>query len=118
MRIYLAGPMRGYPEDNFPAFMQAAGALRELGHFVMCPAEHDIGDSSPDGLRMNLAMDTTWICLVAQGVVLMPGWRDSLGAQAEAALARRLEIPCWELAGFLRDGAAARTVHQGDGEGS
>lgn len=30
MRIYLAGPMRNYPRNNFPAFDVVAKALRDV----------------------------------------------------------------------------------------
>ena len=49
MRIYLAGPMRNYPRNNFPAFDAAAAKLRADGHEVFNPAEHDrktYGDGS------------------------------------------------------------------------
>lgn len=41
MILYLAGPMRGIPEFNFPAFMSAAADLRAQGHIVFNPAERD-----------------------------------------------------------------------------
>lgn len=39
---YLAGPMRGIPEYNFPAFYAAAAALRAHGLNVWSPAENDV----------------------------------------------------------------------------
>ncbi|MBF3131496.1 DUF4406 domain-containing protein, partial [Pseudomonas aeruginosa] len=39
-RIYLAGPMTGLPEHNFPAFHAEAARLRSLGYQVENPAEH------------------------------------------------------------------------------
>lgn len=84
MKIYLAGPMRGYPEFNYPAFHTEAKKLRDLGHFVFNPAEASLGDSN---IRQCMAVDTAWICNVAEAVALMPGWEKSKGACAEKALA-------------------------------
>lgn len=111
MKIYLAGPMRGYPEFNFPAFHAAAKKLRDEGHFVFSPAEKDIehhgkdiSQNNPTGslelattthgfsLRRALADDTQWICLEAEGIALLPGWEGSLGAKAELALAYALGL--------------------------
>ena len=39
-RIYLAGPMTGLPEYNYPAFHAEAARLRGLGFHVENPAEH------------------------------------------------------------------------------
>ena len=41
--IYIAGPMRGYPEFNFPAFYAAEERLRARGHAVFNPARRDVG---------------------------------------------------------------------------
>lgn len=102
-RIYLAGPMSGIPEFNFPAFNAAAAKLREGGHHVFNPAERDIerhngvdiskGNSTGSqeeaakqhgfSLREALADDTAWICKEANTIAMLPGWENSKGARAE-----------------------------------
>lgn len=106
-RIYLAGPMSGIPEFNFPAFFAAAAKLREEGHTVFNPAERDIdrhggvdiskGNATGSqevaakehgfSLREALADDTEWICREADAIAMLPGWENSKGARAEHALA-------------------------------
>lgn len=105
MKIYVAGPMRGYPYFNFPAFDEASEKLRALGHKVFNPAERDreahgedINDSATGDLtdvpqfdlRDALTADLTWICQHADAVVLLDGWEKSKGATAERAVAEAL----------------------------
>jgi len=110
MKIYLAGPMRNIPNFNFPAFDYAAAKLRDEGHEVFSPADHDRqqnGDeigNNPTGdeseatktfgfsLRRALAADTAYICRQADAIALLPGWEKSSGASAEYALARCLGL--------------------------
>jgi hypothetical protein len=110
MRIYLAGPMRGYPEFNRAAFADAAFKLRSKWHEVFVPTEHSIklfGDhvrSNADGdegrmggEKMTIGrtvfhIDLTQICLWSEAVALLPGWEASKGASAEAAVGRALGI--------------------------
>lgn len=116
MKIYLAGPMSGIPEFNFPAFMSAASILRKGGHEVFNPAEADVeefGDFSkkcPDGtheeaakvnpkitLRYVLKKDLVWICDNAEAIALLPGWENSKGVSVELALSKALELEIIEL---------------------
>lgn len=116
-KIYIAGPMRGIPEFNFPAFYAAAKKLRANGHEVFSPAEHDnekhgtdiskgnaTGDESVAvkeygfNIRESLAADLDWICRNADAVVLLPGWKTSKGATAERATAIALGLDIIEYA--------------------
>lgn len=106
MIVYIAGPMTGRPEFNFPLFNQVAYTLRRQGHTCFNPAERDI-ERHPDidftsgdvkavadqgfSLRQALADDTNFICLEADTIYMLPGWETSLGARAEHALATALK---------------------------
>lgn len=116
MKIYIAGPMRGIPYFNFPAFNAAARRLRAAGHEVFNPAERDnerhgtdisAGNStgcedaaaSEHGfdLRVALSEDLAWICANADAVALLPGWEKSKGANAELAAAKALNLAIFYL---------------------
>ncbi len=97
MKIYLAGPMRAYPDFNFPEFHKYAALLRAEGHEVFNPAELGLPQSD---MRAILAVELDWICREAEAVALMPGWSQSLGARAEAALARALDLKLMGVPGF------------------
>jgi hypothetical protein len=118
MKIYVAGPMRGIPQFNFPAFNAATARLRAEGHFVFNPAERDIDrhdgvdisagnvDGDEDkaakdhgfNLREALADDAEFICRHAEAIALLPGWEGSRGARAELALAEALGLEVIRLA--------------------
>ena len=101
MKIYLAGPMRGYPNFNFPAFAYAAAKLREKGFEVFSPAEkgEEVLVTDNPGIQENLsfrrkvfALDMAWIAEHADAVALLPGWEKSSGARAERALAEAIGL--------------------------
>lgn len=95
MNIYLAGPMRGIPDFNFPAFDAAAARLREQGHVVFNPADSDRWlklTGREWTARVCFEADTEWICRHADAVALLPGWENSKGATAERALAMALGL--------------------------
>ena len=98
--IYLSGPMKGYPQSNYPLFHAVAAKLREDGHVVYNPAE--FLHAEPDGvfpLRKAFAEYAAFICNRADTIVLLPGWEKSLGVSAELALAKNcgLEIVEYEI---------------------
>ena len=84
-RLYLAGPMRGYPEYNYPLFNRVARKLRDEGYFVLNPAE--IAPSEGSSLKDYIMVDLQWIASHADVVAFLPGWEKSTGAGVEHALA-------------------------------
>ena len=105
-KIYIAGPMRGYPQFNFPAFYAAGDYFKSIGWEVFNPAQKDdekygnemattnlTGDEDEAAeehgfcLRTALAMDLNWICKEATHIYMLKGWEKSRGAMAEHATA-------------------------------
>ena len=102
MKVYLAGPMRGYAELNFPAFDRATSYLRSHGHDVFSPADNDREKGYDikggiDVMRNCIMDDLTYIAREAQAIALLPGWEKSKGVAAEVALADFLGLIKWEL---------------------
>lgn len=96
--IYLSGPMTGYPDYNIPLFNDVAGQLRKMGHRVYNPAEYPYNGMKEFPIRQAFASYSTFICLEADTIVLLPGWEKSLGVSAELALAKNcgLSIIEWD----------------------
>ena len=113
-RCYLAGPMRGYPEFNFPAFFAAAKSLRERGFEVWSPAENDVhqdgfdpAKDSAQPMRHYMKRDLPAV-LDADFVAVLPGWEKSQGACLEVHVARTCGIP-------VHDAATLAPVLNGQG---
>ena len=98
MKIYLAGPMRGLPGFNFPAFASAACELRRLGHEVWSPHERDEAEGfDPDRseaapLAYYMQFDLPAVCR-SDAVVCLAGWAASKGARLEVHVARAVGLP-------------------------
>ena len=103
MRLYLAGPMSGHADLNYPLFNSEAARLRTLGYEVMNPAE--IGTIEGYGWA-----DYMRICigklLTCEWIALLPGWIDSPGARHEHHISQWLGMPSM-LASEIQAGPAA-----------
>lgn len=111
MRLYLSGPMRSLQDMGATVFARTAAALRDQGHEVYMPTEQEGGDAREGReVRTALAANFDWICMHAEGVVVLPGWRDSRGALAEAATTLALDLPVWVAVEFLLYGPKATGV--------
>lgn len=87
MRIYIAGPMTGYEDLNFPAFHAESARLRGLGYEVVNPAEINPDPNAEwiDCMRADLRE-----LLDCAAIALLPGWEKSRGASLEHHVASSL----------------------------
>lgn len=83
-RIYIAGPMSGLPDLNYPAFHAMALTLRSCGYHVENPAENPEPHCKSWLGYMRLAVAQLVTC---DAVLLLPGWSSSKGARIEHQLA-------------------------------
>lgn len=88
-RVYIAGPMTGIPEYNYPAFNAAAEILRKCGYLPVNPADHGIVDGAvwEDYFAYDLGQLGT-----CGRLYLLPGWTRSKGAIIEFQLATALKM--------------------------
>lgn len=107
MKVYISGPMTGYPAYNFPLFYEAEAELLSRPDIenTFNPASYDAAKAGVKDLPpaeqgqhlidcpgdFNLAhaqmVDIEIISRHADAICLLPGWHDSTGARAEAHLA-------------------------------
>lgn len=87
MKWYLAGPMSGLPDLNFPAFHAETARLRLAGHEVVNPAEVNPDHEMPWAECMRRDIPAMLTC---EGIALLPGWERSRGAKLEHHVATAL----------------------------
>lgn len=88
MILYIAGPMTGLPELNYPAFYAAEEQLLAEGYDILNPARHEKCDTWADYMRLGIAA-----VLKADGIALLEGWGDSKGTLLEIQVATALGLP-------------------------
>jgi hypothetical protein len=107
-RVYIAGPMRGLPLFNFPAFDKARDLGQSEGFVPISPADMDRASgfqedklatadvSGPEMARVFAGRDTAALLGLraeeGDAIALLPGWEKSTGAVAEFFLARWLGL--------------------------
>jgi hypothetical protein len=108
-RVYIAGPMRGYPHFNFPAFDAARDAWAARGWEVVSPADMD---RSLDGLDETAPTQETnhsfahymrrdiSALLRVDAIAFLPGWEASTGANVEKVVAQALNLDLYDAITF------------------
>jgi hypothetical protein len=92
-RVYLAGPMSGYKNWNYPAFHAAAKELRRRGIAVFSPAEFNDDTTMSWEVYLRRELRALTRC---KAVYVLPGWRNSRGARLEVRVAKALGMPVRE----------------------
>ncbi len=103
IKIYLSGPMNGYPNFNYDRFNYVASLLRKQGYIVINPVE--LQGEPTDSLidingNSNVTIDS-WIQLLSRdikvildeqvdAIVLLDGWEKSNGAKAEIFIVQQI----------------------------
>lgn len=117
MKIYIAGPMTGYKDWNFPAFFEVEEQLVKLGHEPINPAHNDGATvqaalesaGSPEApnnpWRWYMRRDLPHV-LEVDAICVLPGWQKSKGASLEVTVAKAIGLPIL----VLKDGQLAPRV--------
>lgn len=110
--LYVAGPMTGIPNFNYPHFREVGDSLRECGFTVLNPVDvdamHEAERNMVDASLRHVCADcdngikhewhwymrrTLKMMLEADGVALLRGWERSRGAKLEVEVAKGLGLP-------------------------
>jgi len=108
-RVYIAGPMRGYPQFNFPAFDAARDAWQARGWDVVSPADMDreldgVQESNPTPDQVHsfahyMRRDIKAL-LTVDAIAFLPGWEASTGANVEKVVAQALNLDLYDALTF------------------
>lgn len=102
MKVYISGPIKGYPNGNREAFAARVESLTTLGFTAVNP--HDVepkhaGPCRGEALEGKahrygcyLAADIA-VLLVCDMITTLPGWQTSTGAKVEMMIAKAVGIP-------------------------
>lgn len=84
--------MTGYPDLNFPAFVDMAKRMRAAGHEVVNPTELPHNDEEGEQAWEWYLRHDLRAMLDCDSILMLPGWQDSRGAQFERAVAKKLKM--------------------------
>jgi hypothetical protein len=96
VKLYIAGPMSGYPHFNYGAFHEAGRQLTARGFDVLNPAANPECHSWDGYMRASIAQ-----VIQADGIVALPDWQMSAGATLEVHIAQTLHMPVHSLNHWL-----------------
>lgn len=92
--IYIAGPMAGIPDNNFPAFFAAAEILRSEGWTPINPAAFNgVFGRDPTGKLLDAVCESERAAIpFLDAIYLLKGWEKSKGARRELEVALKYNL--------------------------
>jgi hypothetical protein len=95
-RVYIAGPMSGFPDHNWGLFQEAEDYINSLeGYVAVNPHKLNPPDNQGNFPDWTTCMKRDIPMLVqCDLVVVFDGWIASRGASLEMYIASELGIPC------------------------
>lgn len=91
-KLYVAGPMSGYPQNNYPLFHLVSERLEQAGYEVVNPAA--VGVPGKDRVHyVDLIRQDLIDMLGCDGIAVLPHWWESVGARNEVQVAGILKMP-------------------------
>src|SRR4051812_15473028 len=100
MKLYVAGPMTGCADFNYPAFRAAGELLKIEGYEVLNPVDNDPGQTFDQTWQWYMKAAIRQV-IEAEGIALLPGWEDSRGARLECSIAEALGLEVATLESWL-----------------
>jgi len=101
LSVYIAGPMTGVEDLNYPLFNLVAEALRDDGFEVVNPAELQ-HNRNPEATEVEvtraeyMTLDLPYV-IACDILCLLPDWEQSRGANVELLVALSCGNEVWEL---------------------
>jgi len=93
-KVYISGPMTGFPDFNFPVFDAKEDLLWECGFIPVNPANNF--NRSKTRERWEYLKQDLINLLQCDYILFLPGFERSAGALLEALVARECNIPVLE----------------------
>ena len=103
--VYIAGPMTGVEDYNYPLFNFVAETLREWGFDVVNPTElkHNEDPEADVSRAEYMTLDLPYV-IACDVLALLPDWEQSRGTNVELLVALACGNEVWEI---FDDGAEA-----------
>lgn len=113
-KVYISGPMTGYPKFNAVAFAKAARSLRKRGHKVVSPPEEDkkldLDPTDKDIFWKACLKRDLKDLLDCDAVHTLEGWERSKGATLEIMVAKELGLKFVDIKGNVVE--SVRATHE------